>query len=336
MKRKALVIALILMSVCLFAGGSSEGAREFYSYASFNTGTFQYMYAAAFSGELQKIHPEYNVTAEATSSTSENLDLVYRGEAVFASASPEKLYDAYNGEGSYAERGKLNAGIMWSYQNQVTLLFTKADSDIKGFQDLAGKKVCIGAAGSSNETKNCFVLDAYGYHRTSSDSFEFDDLDVFAIDYGEGASALADGSIDAIIATQPLPEPTLYELALTTDIAVFPIDEEMMPLVREKYAWMWDSAVPANSYTGQTEALKTLGDPNYVIASIDGLSEEDAYIITKAYVEKILPVLATQFDVCKPFAEDPSLLTANWVIPGHPGAVKYYTEKGYNCDVVKP
>ena len=87
MKRKALVIALILMSVCLFAGGSSEGAREFYSYASFNTGTFQYMYAAAFSGELQKIHPEYNVTAEATSSTSENLDLVYRGEAVFASAS---------------------------------------------------------------------------------------------------------------------------------------------------------------------------------------------------------------------------------------------------------
>ena len=58
--------------------------------------------------------------------------------------------------------------------------------------------------------------------------------------------------------------------------------------------------------------------------------------ITKAYVEEILPVLATQFDVCKPFAEDPSLLTANWVIPGHPGAVKYYTEKGYNCDVVKP
>lgn len=338
MKKAIVMILVIAMALsCLFAGGSQEKkATQFYSYASFNTGTFQYMYAAAFAGELLKIHPEYNVTAEATSSTSENLDLTYRGEAVFASASPEKLYNAYNALDKYAEKGPLNAGIMWCYQNQVTLLFTKANSGIKGFGDLKGKKVCIGAAGSSNETKNSFVLDAYGYHRPSTDVYEYSDLKTVSIDYNEGASALADGSIDAIIATQPLPEPTLYELALTNNIAIYAIDAEKVPAIRSQYAWMWDSTVPADSYPNQKKALDTLGDPNYVIASLDGLSEEDAYIITKAYVEQILPVLATQFDVCKPFAADPSLLTANWVIPGHPGAVKYYTEKGYKCEVIKP
>ena len=70
---------------------------QFYSMASFNTGSFQYMYAAALAGELLKIHPEYNITAEATSGTTENLDLLYRGEVALSVSSPERLYNAYHG-----------------------------------------------------------------------------------------------------------------------------------------------------------------------------------------------------------------------------------------------
>lgn len=309
---------------------------QFYSMASFNTGSFQYMYAAALAGELLKIHPEYNITAEATSGTTENLDLLYRNEVALSVSSPERLYNAYHGIGKYEEKGKLEAGILWSYMGQASLLFVKADSGINGFEDLAGKKVCIGAAGSSNETKNSYILDAYGYTRASEDVYVFDELETFSIDYTEGASALADGTVDAIIATQPIPETSIYELALTTDISVIPVDEEKFAALREKYAWMWDSTVPANTYPSQTEALLTLGDPNYVLASLNGLSEEAAYNITKAYVEVILPILGEQFEVVKPYAEDPGLLCANWVIPGHPGAVKYFTECGCSCDVVEP
>lgn len=316
-----------------------DGAKKetkFMSYASFNTGSFQYMYAAALAGELLKNHPEYNITAEATSGTSENLDLLYRDEVVFSAASPERLYTAYNGTGNYEEMGKLNVGIMWSYINQASLLFVKADSGIDGFEDLAGKNVCIGAAGSSNETKNSYILDAYGYTRASEDVYVFDELNTFSIDYSEGANGLADGTVDAIIATQPIPETAIYELSLTTDIKVIPVDEKKFEDVRAKYAWMWDTSVPAGTYAGQDEALTTLGDPNYVTASLDSLSEEDAYNITKAYVEEILPVLAEQFDVVRPYAEDNSLLCTGWVVPGHPGAVKYFTERGFSCDVVEP
>ena len=341
---KKVIVVILIVSLCLTAiwaqGSKDEGSlkekTKFFSFASFNTGSFQYMYAAALSGELQKVQPEYNLTAEATSGTTENLDLLYRGEVAISLSSPERLYNAYHGLGKYAEHGKLAAGILWGYQNQVSLLFVKADSGIRGFEDLTGKRVCIGAAGSSNEIKNSYILDAYGYTRANENVFKFDELTTFSIDYTEGASALADGTVQTIIATQPLPEPSLYELALTTDINVFPIDSSKFTAIRERYSWMWDSTVPARGYPGQNTALKTLGDPNYVIASLENLSEEDAYIITKAYVEKILPVLATQFDTVKPFFDDPNLLTANWVIPGHPGAVKYYQEIGLNHEVVKP
>ncbi len=255
---------------------------------------------------------------------------------MLASASPERLYNAYHALKNYEPKGKLNAGILWGYQNQVTLLFVKANSGINSFEDLAGKRVCIGAAGSSNEIKNSYVLDAYGYTRSSENVYKFNELTTYSIDFTEGANALADGTVQAIIATQPLPEPSLYELALTTDVKVIPIDSSKFPVIRAKYSWMWDSTVPTGSYRGQNTVLNTLGDPNYVLASLDNLSEADAYAITKAYVEKILPVLATQFETVKPFADDINLLTANWVIPGHPGAVKYYEEIGLKCEVIKP
>lgn len=337
----AIILVVTLSSLGLWAQGSKDSGTakvepQFFSYASFNTGTFQYMYAAALAGELLKIHPEYNITAEATSGTTENLDLLYRNEVVLASASPERLYNAYHGLKNYEPKGKLNTGILWGYQNQVTLLFVKANSGINSFEDLVGKRVCIGAAGSSNEIKNSYVLDAYGYTRSSENVYKFNELTTYSIDFTEGASALADGTIHAIIATQPLPEPSLYELALTTNIKVISVDPSKFAAVRAKYSWMWDSTVPAGSYPGQNNALNTLGDPNYVLASLDNLSEADAYAITKAYVEKILPVLASQFETVKPFADDINLLTANWVIPGHPGAVKYYQEIGLKTEVVKP
>ena len=349
-KRILTFVLCAILAFGLVAGCSSSSSQQktqsdtttpgeetqFFSFPCSQTGTFQYMYVASISGLMKEVHPEYNMTCEASNGTSENIDLVYRGEAAITLASPERLYNAYNGTGKYEDKGKLNCGILWSYMSQATLLFVKDSSDIYGYEDLAGKKVAIGAAGSSNEFKNSYVLEAYGYTRASEDVYEFNELTTFSIDYPEAAQALAEGTIDAIIATQPLPEPSIYELSMTTKLRVYGLDEEIYANFREKYAWMWDTIVPANVYRDQDELITTLGDPNYVWASVDLLSEEDAYNITKAYVEVLLPQLAKQYDQCKAFNDDHRLLTANWVIPGHPGAVKYYNAFGLSTDVIEP
>jgi TRAP-type uncharacterized transport system substrate-binding protein len=96
---------------------------------------------------------------------------------------------------------------------------------------------------------------------------------------------------------------------------------------------MWPTTVPANSFRGLDKDLITLGDPNYIIAHKDNLTEEVAYNLTKAYVERLLPEMAKQVDYLKPYAASPKGLTQAWAIPGHPGAVRYFKERGLEPQV---
>jgi TRAP transporter TAXI family solute receptor len=312
---------------------ASETPTKFISIASSESGSFQYMYMSAYAGYLRRYLPNINLTNEATNGTSENIDLLYRGEVGIGLASPERLYNAYEGIDAYQEKGKLRVGILWCYMQQSALLIVKKNSGIEGFRDLTGKKVCIGAAGSSNELKNAYILDAYGYTRKDPKTFEYKELQTLSITYNEGANALSEGTVDAIVLTRPLPEPAIYELALVTPLDVIPLDQDMFDKILKIYPWMWEGRVPTEVYPGQEEML-TLGDPNYVLASLDTISEEEAYNMTKAYVEQILPQMVQQFDPIKPYGIDKSLLLSNWVIPGHPGAVKYFEEQGYKVNVI--
>src|SRR5690606_40891913 len=68
--------------------------------------------------------------------------------------------------------------------------------------------------------------------------------------------------------------------------------------------------------------------------SSDLLPEDVAYELTKLYVEVILPQMAEQQAYLKVYAERPELLVDPWVIPGHPGALRYYEEAGLEPRVV--
>jgi TRAP transporter TAXI family solute receptor len=151
----------------------------------------------------------------------------------------------------------------------------------------------------------------------------------------EAANALAEGAIDAMIATQPVPDPSIAEVAFRLPLRVIPVDQDMFDAVRKIYPWLWPFTVAANSFRGQEKELLTLGDPNYIIAHPEKLPEKIAYDLTKAYAEKLLGQMATQADYLKSYAADRKRLVTPWVIPGHPGAVKYYQEIGLKPEVTK-
>ena len=111
------------------------------------------------------------------------------------------------------------------------------------------------------------------------------------------------------------------------------IDEDMFSKVLAVYPQLWPTVIPANTYKGQTTALKTLGDPNYVIATRE-LPDDDAYLLTKLYVEELLPKVAGNLAFVRSYLEDPTLLTAAFVVPPHPGAARYFKERGWNVEVV--
>lgn len=161
------------------------------------------------------------------------------------------------------------------------------------------------------------------------------EIETIKMSYPEAAAALAEGVVDAVIATQPFPEPSHYELSLRLPLQVIPLDKDVFDEVLKVYPWFGPTKVPAGTYQGQDEDLETLGDPNYIVGHLDLLPEEDAYKLTKAYVEKILPLMAEQFDSLKAYVANPEALVSSWSIPGHPEAMRYYEEIGLEPTFLK-
>lgn len=311
---------------------SLQADDRFIAFGSSASGSSQFVYGGMLAGMARQDLPEISITNEATSSSTQNLDLLNRGEIQIGMVSPERLHSAYHGIDDY-EGGQIPVGILWVMNDQVTLMFARADSDIDSFRDLADKRVAIGPAGSSNEVKNAYILEAYGYERTLGTPSDFNDLTTVKLSHSEAASALAEGAIDAAIATQPVPTPAFAELGYNIPLKYIGVDEDAFEDVTNVYRWMWPTKVSAGRYSGQDDEILTLGDRNYIIAHNENLSEETAYRLTKAYVEDILPKMAEQLDYLADYAADVELLTSPWAIPGHPGATQYYQEQGMEPQV---
>ncbi len=306
--------------------------NRFIAFGSSASGSSQYVYGGMLAGMAREHLPEVSITNEATSSSTHNLNLLNRGEIQMGMVSPERLHAAYYGLDDY-EGENIPVGILWVMNDQATLMFTLADSDINSFRDLEGKRVAIGPAGSSNEVKNAFILEAYGYERTPDTKSDFDDVEIVRLSHTEAASALVDGSIAAAIATQPVPTPAFAELGYNINLKYIGVDEDVFDDVESVYRWFWPTTVSAGRYNGQEDEILTLGDRNYIIGHNENLSEEAAYNLTKAYVEEILPEMAEQVNYLEDYSANTELLTGPWAIPGHPGAVRYYEEKGMEPDV---
>lgn len=325
---RGMAAVLAVLSVLLLPGqvGAQE-KRVTLPMGSFHTGTGTYIYAGMLAGFARRALPEVSISNEATGGSSENLDLMRRGELVLGCASAERIYAAYKGIDRYKDKS-VPVSILWSFSQQPAHMFVRADSAIKSFRDLKGKKITLGPAGSASEIKNSYIVEAYGYTRQARGKFDFVEFQTVKLSYPEAANALAEGVVDAIVITQAAPEPALFELGMRIPMRVIPVEQEMFDKVKKIYPFVWPLRIPAKSYPGQDQELSTLGDDTYVIAHQSALSEEAGYKLTKAYVEKILPEMAQQLAPLKIFVQNPATLVEYTVVPVHAGALKYYRERG--------
>ena len=318
---------LLVLAISLVPDQVPAQQKVSLSLGSFHTGTATYIYAGMFAGYVRRFLPEIVITNEATGGSSENLDLMRRGEIALGAASPDRIYAAYHGLDRYKDK-KTPVSIMWSWSRQPVHMFVRESSPIKSFRDLKGKKIVLGPAGSAGELKNSHVVEAYGYTRKEKGKFDFVELQTVKLSWPEAANALAEGVVDAVVITQSVPEPSFSELSLRMSLRVIPVDEDMLGKIQKTYPLFWPLKIPAGTYRGQEKELRTIGDDTYLIAHQTNLSEEVAYKMTKVYLETILPEMAKQMDFLNIYVQEPLSLVEYTVVPVHPGALKYYQEKG--------
>ncbi|WNF24178.1 TAXI family TRAP transporter solute-binding subunit [Mesobacillus jeotgali] len=324
-KRKFLLFTALMLVVSMVlaacGGGSEEkGGGEGQSeekpkYMSILTGGTGGTYFP-LGGSFAKIVSDatgVSTNAETTGASAENMQSIKdnKGEIAFTQTDIA----------SYATEGKLmfdgnaidNIKAIGTLYPETIQIVTTEKSGIKTVEDLKGKKVSIGAPGSGTAANAEQILEAYG--------MTLDDIQKQDLSFDESVNGIKDGNIDAAFVTAGHPTAAVEELSATEKVVIVPVDAEKADKLIEKYPYYTKEEVPSGTYKIGA-AVPTVAVQAMLVVKAD-LSDDVVYDITKAIFENLDQV---QHAKAKQIKAENALNGVG--IDVHPGAQKYFDEKG--------
>lgn len=276
------------------------------------TGTYY-----AFGGLVAQMYSEkvdnVKVTIHSSGASKANIFEIADGEADIAMVQNDVAYYAYNGTDLFAEDGaEKDFSVMAAAYAEVCQVI--ATGDITSIEDLKGKKVSVGDAGSGTEFNARQILEAYG--------LTFEDITPYNLSFGDSAEALKDAKIDAFFCVAGAPTTAIVDLCTTKDVNLLEVDDAHAAALMDSYPFYTQYTVPGGSYNGIDNDVKTVAVKATFIVS-NQISEEAVYIMTKALFENKDSIA---HDKAKEL--DSAYAVAGISVPFHPGAEKYFKEVG--------
>ena len=330
MEMKKLLSSLFVMLLCIGllagCGGNEKKAApdkkeapkkaELILATGGTAGTYYPLGGAMAQIWNSKSNGTLNVTAQSTGAAVENLRLINKADVEVAIVQSDTMDYAYKGTEVFKD-GKLEnvRAIAYLYP-EVIQIVVKADSGINSIADLKGKSVGVGAPGSGTEANFRQLIDIYG--------LTYNDLKPQYLSFSECADRFKDNQIDAFLVVAGLPNSAIMDIATQHKIKVLNISDDMIEKINKKYPFLAGTVVPANTYTGQTSAVKTVAVMATLVANAK-VKDDVVYSMTKILFDN-LDELAKGHAKGKEFKLDTA--TKSMTIPFHPGAEKYFKEKG--------
>ncbi|HQU48351.1 MAG TPA: TAXI family TRAP transporter solute-binding subunit [Casimicrobiaceae bacterium] len=320
MRHQRLVAAAAIAATVAFAGHVSAQERVFFGIATGGTGGTYYplggMLAQLISNKVTIGGKKLSATAETAGASVANAQLLGRKDIESAFVAADILDAAYNGKGQFDGKALKNLRALGALYPEQVQLVTLASANVQTFKDLKGKSISSGSPGSGQWQLLGDLLEAHGMTRKDIG----EDLSSFT----QSVDKIKDGNLVASLITAGAPTSSITDLANARDIRIVPLAGPEIEALRKTQPYYANVQLPANTYKGQSAPVDTLA-VMAVWATHDGLSEAMAYEVTKALYENT----ATLGQV-HPKGKEISLKTAllSVSIPLHPGAERYYREKG--------
>jgi uncharacterized protein len=313
------VLALTALAVLLAAPALAQQRRLVTIASGWVVGVY-YPLAGAMS-RIAYNAKDLNIraTVEASGASVANAQLIGTGDADFALLQNDIAYYAYNGAtlGAFKDKAVKNmGGIFTIYPELVHVVATQA-STVKTLRDLKGKRVVLGPQGSGTEQNALQTLEAYGLKEADLGKAE-------RIDAAAAADQLKDGRVDAAFFTTGLGSAVIIDTFISGKVVMVPIEAAPGEALQRRYPFYTLEKIPANTYKGQEREVLTPAVMAMMVARKD-LPEELVYKFTKAIFDNL-----PQFHAAHAAAKHLTLHTAQngMPIPLHPGAEKFYREKG--------
>ncbi|PLS79384.1 MAG: C4-dicarboxylate ABC transporter substrate-binding protein, partial [Chloroflexi bacterium] len=254
-----------------------------------------------------------------TGGSVDNMKLINSDEADLGLSTVDSAYDAIKGQGAYADTGPIPACTLAVLYNSFVHVVASEASGINSVEDMKGKTVSVGSAGSSTEGAADRILEAAGLDPKA-------DISRQNLSVNDSAAAMKDGKIDAFFWIGGLPTSAVTDLVTTGNVKVkfIPTAQYVAPMT-EKYGPVYtEFALPAGTYPGFDQDIPGIGIGNILFNSAS-MNEQLAYDIVKTMFDNLDDVQQSH-----PAARELSLETAvqGSSIPFHPGAIRFYQEQG--------
>ncbi len=258
---------------------------------------------------------DWEVTAEATKGTQENIRRIVSGELEFALANAAISYFAVRGEGTWETEHAIRS-VMTLAPN-VGLFLTPQSSGVRTIQDFAGKRIVVGPAGAGFEYFLRPILAAHGV--------TYDDFTPINSTYIGAVDLLADGSAAAAFIGGAVPTPAATQASTSQDIFFIPLDAAAKQSLFADYPFFNAITIPADTYKGQTEPFASMNVGAMHLITAEGVDEDMVYAFTKT-------LYTHREEVVKRHGAGKAINPTNVVkdtgTAFHPGAIRFYQEIG--------
>lgn len=257
-----------------------------------------------------------NLNAVAGNGSQANVQELEDGISDLAFCQSDVMAYAYDGTNLFADTGSVDcfSTVACLYDEQVQIV--TCDESIKTVEDLAGKNVSIGAAGSGVYFNAIDILGAYGLSET--------DINPTYQSFGDTANDIRDGKIDAGFIVAGAPTTAITDLSTSKQAYLVSLDDAHVDQLLASSPYYSKATIPAGTYTGIDEDITTVAVGAVVLAN-DTVPEDDVYALVYDIFEDPASLVENHAKYGEISTEKGASITA---VPYHPGAAKYFGDKG--------
>jgi len=299
--------------------GAALAQQKTIAIATGGTGGVYYPLGGALANVISKNLSGYQATAEVTGGSVDNLKLIGTGQSELAFSMADAALDAFNGQDKFKSGKVAVRTLMVLYPNRMHVV-TVEGSGIGKMADLKGKRVSTGSPGSATEVMAFRVIEAAGLDKDK-------DMRRERLGVAESVNAIKDRKIDAFFWVGGLPTAAVTDLGATPGIKMKLIDHsDVVDKMNAKYGNLYvTDTIPAKIYPGQETDNKISTVWNILVAN-ESMADDMAYNIVKLIFDKKADLVAVHKEAEN--VDYKHQVKASSPIPWHPGALKYFADKG--------
>lgn len=310
----------IVLSLAL-TGTNVASADEFISIGTGGVTGVYYPAGGAICRLVNRNRKNHGIrcSVESTAGSIYNLNALDADLMEVGVAQSDLQYQAYYGTGHFdGDIARKNLRSLFSLHTEVFTIAARTDSGIKTLDDLVNKRVNIGNPGSGQRATMEIIMAAKGWDKST---FKL----ASELKASEQAQAVCDNKIDAMVFASGHPNGAIQEVTTSCDTILINVSGPEIDKIVKNHSYYAYATIPGGMYVGNPDDVKSFG-VKATLVTTEGLNDEIAYQVVKAVFDNF-DSFKNLHPVFQTLAKEDLIYSGN-TAPLHPGAERYFREKG--------